>query len=191
MNLAIISPNKNAYSETFIKAHVEKISFNNYLYNGGWLPEYCNSKNVLSSIFFVRVYRYLNRKLFKKTFREIITKALIKSFKKNNINAILAEYGPTGVAIYPIAQKLNIPLFVFFHGQDASKKSRMEENKQGYIQLSNKATGIFLASQTLADNLIKLGCSSEKFVINPCPPDTKCFKNQPEFQDQNILATGR
>ncbi|MDD4149131.1 MAG: glycosyltransferase [Bacteroidales bacterium] len=191
MNLAIISPNKKAYSETFIRAQYENLNFNNTLYYGGSLPQYCEEKLLLSMNFLQRVKRYIYRIIFKKDYKQLTSEAIKKSFKRNKIDAILAQYGPTGVALQPIADELDIPLFVFFHGYDASNKALLQTYKKQYISLTQKAHGIFLASHTLAQNLKSIGCNDKNFIINPCPPNEMFLKNKPDFKKQNILMVGR
>lgn len=191
INLAIFSPQKEAYSETFIRAQYEKLPFKNFLYHGGLLPKYIEEKTLISNSILTRIFRYILMKFTKRNYQYFEKRALMKSLKNNNINAILAQYGPVGVEVLPIAQELNIPLFVFFHGYDASRYDILEKYRADYKALSEKAHGIFLASQTLANNLKAIGCSDKKFIINPYQPNEIFFANNPYFENKNILATGR
>ena len=52
--------------------------------------------------------------------QDLHRKALRRVLAQNRPDVILANYGPSGVLLAPVAQQLGIPMVVSFHGVDAS-----------------------------------------------------------------------
>ena len=135
MNIALLSPNQNSYSETFIQAHKEYLKGKIFYYFGGELPNKLEGGLVINS----RKRRILD--IIKGHYRlnkfSLAEQALITSFKKNKINLVFAEYGGTGEKIIPVCRELNLPLIVHFHGFDASRKDQLEinDNYKGIFRL--------------------------------------------------------
>jgi colanic acid/amylovoran biosynthesis glycosyltransferase len=187
MRLAIISPNKDVFSETFIKAHFDLLRGKKYFLYGSYLPLYYNSKSL---VFLIPLYeRIIIKYLFKKN---ILLYSIKLFLRKNRIDIILAEYGPTGCAILDIAKELGIPIVVHFHGYDASSKSLIDEYKQLYKDLFEYAKRIIVVSQRMHSTLISLGANPRKLVINPCGPNNQFSGIIPNYYgSNNILFIGR
>lgn len=196
-NIAIISPNENAYSESFIQAH-KKIKGNIYFYYKGHIPTllenygtvtYC--KECLRTPF-TTLKRILRPSLllYPKSFN-LKKRLLAQSFKKNKINYVLAEYGPCAVEIMDICEYLNIPLIAHFHGYDISVKDILDENKETYPKLFNIAYKIIVVSKVMEKKVIELGCPKEKILYNPCGPDDSYFNIRPHYNTNNIISIGR
>ena len=119
MNVAILSPNENAYSETFIKAHKDYLKDNVYYYYGHGLNKKLDGQIGLIS----RVDRWI-RTIFKMVLRQsnerFRIETLKKSFKNNEIDAVLVEYGTHAYYAKEFLKELDIPILVHFHGYDAS-----------------------------------------------------------------------
>ena len=81
MNVALISPAKNAYSETFIQAHKKFLPFNIFYYHNGYLPTSAENIDFPISNFSQRLLRFLKKKSSLKnySYSEIF---LIESFKQ-------------------------------------------------------------------------------------------------------------
>lgn len=189
MNIAIFSPSKDAYSETFIKAHIDLLPFEVFHYFGG------NKPNQLSGSGSIYPGKFLKKGLIrlKKYFYQesIYEQAVIQSLRKHRIKAILAEYGPVGTEAVNVARKLKIPLFVFFHGYDASVQSVMDKYKSKYIDLVNFAEMTFTASSTLSENLQQIGCNSKRMMVNPYGPNDHFFSIQPNYNQSTFFSLGR
>lgn len=189
--LAIVSPSNNAYSETFIRQH-KKLSTNSFFYYGGFIPKYLEGFGSIVTkrwpqFFF---YKLKNKLGFKSsfTYNEI---CLIKSFKKHKINLVLAEYGPTGVEILKVCQKLGLPLVVHFHGFDASETATLDKYHLGYKNIFSYASSIISVSTKMKEKLIQLGCVESKIKTIPCGPSELFFNINPAFKKQQFLAIGR
>ena len=157
-NLAIISTNRFQYSETFIHSHIQYLPAQITLYSEGYLPiEVSHDKG--SSFLPIPKSKGL---LFKKTSHESNLKA---SLKENNITAVLAEYGPSGVALFPICKALKIPLIVHFHGYDAYRDDVLQTYGQKYKELFALAQAFVCVSKNMEDQLLGLGCPREKLHL--------------------------
>ena len=191
VNLALISPNKNAYSETFISFHKKNIDANiTYLY-GGALPEMSeDGEMVVEYNLFNKIRRKLSKQLLPGSlnFHE---KKLLKYLRKKNTEAILAEFGTTGAAMVKVSKALNVPLIVFFHGVDAYLHEILKTQKESYQTLFREAACIFAVSNHMHRQLLSLGCPAEKLKLNPYGPADFYFDVTSNYTEKNFLAIGR
>ena len=184
MNIAIISPNKDSYSETFIKAQKDRLKGRVFYYYDGFLPRRLEGNGSI-------LIKYGNiKKRLGMLEADILSESVIKSFKKNKIEIVLAHYGPTGEAVASICKKLNIPLVVHFHGYDASVRSVILRNNK-YVKTFDISHKVIAVSKTMVKDLQKLGCPKHKLVYNPCAPDPIFYKVQPNYKNNQFIAIGR
>ena len=193
--LALISPNKQVYSETFIKAHKELLDAKTFYYYGGYLPNSLEGEGLLNTgNILVRGLRLINQKLNEslKTGRFTLYEDLLrKSFLRNRIEVVMAEYGPTGCAVLSVCRALKIPLIVHFHGVDASKKSVLKEYQGGYKEIFEYAKSIIVVSKPMRETLINLGAPEEKLVYNPCGANSSFLDVVPTYSENAFLSIGR
>lgn len=190
LKLALVSPNKDAYPETFIQAHknIPGVELH-YLY-GGMIPKESERYGVL------RKFPPIQQRLFYKVLRKPYPKSSEYGFelylKEHKIEAVLAEYGLTGVAVLPVCQKLGIPLFVYFHGYDASAHQVIRDNGAKYRQMFAYASRIFVVSKVMYRRLVELGCPEEKLILNTYGPDDRFLEIEPKNSDPRaFIAIGR
>jgi glycosyltransferase involved in cell wall biosynthesis len=106
--------------------------------------------------------------------------------------ALLAEFGPTGVAVQPAAEAANIPLIVHFHGYDAYAHALIERQATNYARLFARASAIIAVSRDMERQLLRLGAPREKVHYNPCGVDTDRFSGgDPAAASPRLLAVGR
>ena len=191
--VCIISPNKNAYSETFIRAHIEWLPAKVRVLYGGWYPKWTDEdKPLLSSNLTHRAVRYALRRLLRLPPNYFQTKALVRFLKANKVDAVLAEYGPTGVAVMDACQKAKIPLIVHFHGFDASDQKTLKEYGEGYKRMFTIAAAIIAVSRDMEQKLLSLGAPREKLFYNPYGVDTSFFSGaKPALAPPVFVAVGR
>ena len=188
MRVAMISPAKDSYSETFIQA--QKLALDNVLfYYGGALPVYAEGKAKLLSK--PESYLYKLKRYIKLTTFSDAEQALKKSFLKNEIKVVFAHYGTTAIRILNVCQFLNLPLVVHFHGYDISKKEILNKFHSEYIEIFKYAFKIIAVSNEMINDLMKLGCPKEKIVYSPCTPEDDYYKIEPNYNSLNVLAIGR
>jgi len=188
MNIALLSPNQNAYSETFIQAHKNLLKGKVYFFYSGILPTKLEGGNLINSrrlriLDIVKGYFNLNRF----SLPEI---ALLNSFKRNKIDVVLAEYGDTAQKILKICNELKLPLIVHFHGYDASI-FELIKNNNNYKEVFETAEFVVVVSKKMYQDLLNLGCPEQKLVYNVCSPRDEFFKVQPNFSKQQFIAIGR
>jgi colanic acid/amylovoran biosynthesis glycosyltransferase len=178
MNIAIVSTNRNKYSETFIHNHVKLIPGNIHFLFDGYLPkQYSTDKGITSHLFRdheSKWFRFLKKKVTEKNTN--LESAIGKYLKKNEIDLIFAEYGPSGVEMMEISKKTQIPLLVHFHGYDAYRDDILASYGKKYTELFGIAKVIVVVSAHMRSHLIGLGCEPSKLHVMPCGIDTKIFQ---------------
>lgn len=191
-NIAIISPNQNAYSETFIQAH-RNIKGNIFFYYGGAVPSHLENQGFIgpSMSFEIRLLRFFRKRLGIQKLTDA-EEAFAKSLQKNKIDIVIAEYGPTGAYIVDVCRYLGIPLTTIFHGYDASKSQILSNLKIKYKHLFAYSQAIVAVSNPIKQTLISLGCPPEKLSVTPCAPNDLFLEIQPTyFEPKSFIAIGR
>lgn len=194
-NVAIVTPSLNAYSETFIRAHIERLPAKVHVLHGGHWPTHADGDPL------VRDYQFLERLRFRlqQQMRGLPWngeakhhRAVHEFLKEHNIQAVLAEYGPTGVAMMNVCAEANIPLIVHFHGYDAYKRDILAQYQSQYTDLFNIATDVVAVSRDMLDQLRALGVPENKLRYNPYGVDISFFAGATPSQAPPIfLAVGR
>lgn len=95
--------------------------------------------------------------------------------KRKNVSLIHAHFGPSGLEIIDLAKDLRIPLIVTFHGYDASILLRNESYVQNLKKLFQYAH-IVAISNSMKDDLIKLGANASRINVIRCGIPTDHFK---------------
>lgn len=188
MNIAIFTPNQNPYSETFIQAHKTYLRDTVFYYYG--------QKNIqlegVSHLSTPWERRWLNikRKIFKKPSSSIQDTIIIKSLRKNKIDAVLAEYGNHAHFILPFIKKAGLSLVVHFHGYDASV-TKTVENHKNYAAVFQYASKVIAVSHKMEEMLLEIGCPQEKLIYNVYGPQPDFLKVKPAFEKKQFIAIGR
>ena len=193
IRLAVISPNKNAWSETFIQAHRERLFPNTSFFYGAWLPRFTpEGKHLLSASPVVQGVVYHAEKWLGKPEHNRLRKALSAELKNRKVEVVLAEYGPSGVEMHEVCEQLGIPLVVHFHGFDVYDTTLLAEYGDRYPTMFASAAALVAVSREMQDRLLEMGAPAEKLHWNPCGPDLSLFT--PTVAGDNppvLLAAGR
>lgn len=187
MILAILSPNENAYSETFIQAH-RSLPFENFFYCNGRVPNrLAGTKRIVIIIYkiYFKLKSYVNNDF---TPSEYSLKYLLK---KKKIDCVLAEYGTTAAESLRVIQSLQLPLVVHFHGYDASDRDFLLKYKEKYIKVFTYAKSIISVSKKMTSDLIALGCPENKIILNTYGPSIDFYNIKPSFNTKQFIAIGR
>lgn len=194
MNLAIISTNKDKYSETFIHNHVKHLPGNIHLLFDGYLPKQYSSDKGLTSGFLSDFKKKIRLRLFRpkiNPYTELRT-GLERYCKHHRIDVLLCEYGPSGVEMLPVAQKLNIPLVVHFHGYDAYRSDVLNSYGRHYKSLFAYAGAVIAVSAHMQSQLMALGCDKTILHTLCYGIDTSVFKMvSTKREEQTFVACGR
>lgn len=192
MNIALLSPSNNAYSETFVQNHKKHFEGNVFFYYGGSVPTYLENEGKLKHsktdefIFFLR--RLIGRDI---SYNILDSKTLIRSLKQNNIDIVYAEFGTTGAEVIGICKEANVPLIVNFHGADSSIKSILSTYEDKYLELFQFAKVIIAVSRDMRCRLIKLGCPEDKVIYVANAADEAFFNIEPQYTEDSFISIGR
>lgn len=191
--VALVSPNKNAYSETFIRSQKELLPFNILYYYGGTIPRRLekngNNFNLTNHPSVVRTLFRLRNKLTGKK-HEWDEYSFAKSLEKERPGAVIAHYGRTAHAVLPVCRKLGLPLITNFHGYDVSKRDILTKYNN-YDSLFKKADIVIAVSRKMQGDLEKMGCPKEKLRWNPSGARDSFQKVEPDFKTSHFFAVGR
>ena len=190
MNIAIFTPNKNPYSETFIQAHKNHLAGNIFYYYGntwaGITLEQGNQKfNQLT------VAQKLKLKLSGGSVTQMQQQNLIDSLLSNKIDVALVEYGHHAHWLLPVLKGAKIPFAAHFHGHDATEHHILN-NTQNYTKMFAAAARVIAVSRFMENHLHQLGCPKEKLVYNVYGPRPEFAEDvSPNFKKQTLLSVGR
>lgn len=188
INLALVSPNKNAYSETFIHLHRTEIDANVHFLWQEALPEMSEEGPFMRYNFFGKVVRKLSR-LFFPGWLNLHEIRIARYLRRHHIDVILAEFGFTGLALAKLSRKTGIPLIVHFHGVDAYSKEVLAT--YDYTPLFQTAERVIVVSRHMYQQLVRLGCPEDKLVLNPYGPADIFFSVNNRYSSRDFLAIGR
>lgn len=187
-NIAIVSPNKKAYSETFIQAQKKYLKGTVFYYFGGVIPSHLEVGTLKLSLFSRLVFKI--KKKFKYTELSYNEYALVKSFKQHNIQVVLVQYGTTAHHLIRVCKLLNIPLITHFHGYDAGIYEVIKAH-ENYKKVFEYSSFIIAVSKKMEQNLLDLGCLREKLIYNVYGPQPEFFEVIPQFSKKQLIAIGR
>lgn len=188
-NIAIISPNKNAYSETFIQAQKEHLKGEIFYYHGGHVPTVLEGKGILAKMYNKWVFKFLKKFQFTKfTFAQW---CIYRSLKHNNIQVVLANYGTTAHAIVEICQAAKVPLVTHFHGYDMSVNKVITDCNY-YQKVIFYSSKLIAVSTVMKNKLLQLGAPASKVVYNVYGPHQSFFDLQVKNENSKLfLSIGR
>jgi len=145
---------------------------------------------VLSSM--ARMSYKVRRRLLGQAVQKETTAGYVAAFRRSRPDAVLAEYGTTGVSTMDACRHLHIPLIVHFHGYDASVRAVLEEHAETYPALFQEAAAIIAVSRAMERKLIVLGAPPEKVHYNPYGINCDDFSGAyPSSAPPVFLSVGR
>ena len=199
-NIAIVTPNKKtSYSETFIKVHLEQLPARiHHLYgisNRGYPPIYAHDGSPFFSdnILFNYIEAGIDRLFGESGIGYYLRNRKLQSYLlEQNIEIVLAEYGPTGTFVMNVCDRLQIPLVVYFYGRDSYHHMTIQRFGKRYQKMFNIAKLVFTVSEDMRQQLIRLGLDANKAILNPCPPQQGYFSfTKKAVSPPVFLAVGR
>jgi colanic acid/amylovoran biosynthesis glycosyltransferase len=191
MKIAVCSPNADSYSETFIRAHRDLLKEEVLFYRTGFMPQYLGKDQLMPGKYSLKsIYRLFKRFIGSSLF-SIQEYNFCDSLKKNRPDVVLAEYGPTAVAVLPVVKFLQIPLVVHFHGADATAKEILELYGEKYNGVFQYASSVIAVSGVMIQKLTGLGCPAFKIVKTCCGPNQQFFELKPVYSVPVFLGVGR
>lgn len=193
IKIAITQPNRFSASETFIRNHIKHLDEYAEVHNlsGGWVPFFANEKAIFFP-FLAKVEQAFAQILLRREFMQGFTARAVAAYlHKHSIQIVLAEYGPSGVAMLPICKRLGIPLVVHFHGLDAHGTDIFEQYGKAYKDVFEYASAVIGVSTHMCKRLVEMGCAQEKVHYIVYGIDTKFTDLKINLNSKNFLMVGR
>jgi len=139
-----------------------------------------------------RAYNRALRFIHPKEYRQRITDSYVELFRRNKIDVVLAEFGPTGVFVMDACRELGLPLVVHFHGYDMSDRRVLAQYGPDYALMFRQAAAIVAVSRLMQKRLIELGATPERVQYAPCGVDCELFSRAtPAKSPPLVVAVGR
>lgn len=190
MRICVVTRAPLSYSETFIRQRVEKLPAETTLVFD-WPPWRAEGSRWERTLAGRTYYRALSR-LRPGAYRRRLDAAYADIFKRERAEAVLAEYGPTGVAVMGACRRLRLPLFVCFHGFDVGRRDILRRFGPQYPELFRQATGIFAVSRVMRDRLVEMGAPAGRTHHAPVGADCELFADSdPASSPPLVVAAGR
>jgi len=145
-----------------------------------------------------KVWRELNKLLWRPFGADV---SIVKACDPSLVHA---HFGTDGVAFYPVARKLKLPMIVTLHGVDINvHRDWWESGKFGWgnrtyperlLQMGKEGVSFIAVSNAIRQRAIEFGLPPERVKVNYIGVDTQFFK--PEGQPiseraRRILFVGR
>ena len=191
--LCVLSPQEDAYSQTFVRAHKEYLpakivslyttDYENFSDENGPLvgPELAG-----------RLFRSLQRRVLKVDRDFFQQRAMANFMERNRVDAVLAEFGPTATLVMDGCDTMNVPLITHFHGYDAYRQRTLETFGRRYGELFEISSAIVAVSRDMQAQLLKLGAPADKVHYNSCGVEPSVFRGaDPLHSPPTFVAVGR
>jgi colanic acid/amylovoran biosynthesis glycosyltransferase len=190
MRICVVTNSPLSYTETFIRQHVTDLPSETVLVDA-W-PPWTRPGSTWTRTLPGRAYHRTLRLFFPEGYRRRINATYVRLFRQRRIDAVLAEFGPTGVAVMDACRELNLPLVVHFHGFDISVRRVLERYATAYSEMFRQAAGLVAVSRAMQRKLIELGAPPERVHYNPCGVNCELFGGAAPAQSSPVvLAVGR
>lgn len=166
LRIAIATPNPEAYSETFIAAHIQRLAGVHCVLVDGDLPN-----RVLDGPLLLhrggngQVMDHVLARLSGGTTQDLLRKRIARLLRRERIGVVLAEYGVCAHALISPCARAGVPLVAHFHGYDAHKESTLAETGR-YARLFDAARAIVVVSRAMEQQLLALGAPRAKVFYN-------------------------
>lgn len=191
-NLCIIKPNKDSFSETFVREHIERLPGNKKVLYGGVFPVYDHEGKYLIKSPFGLISYLIQKKIFNKLDIKVRTRALVNYLTKEKIDVVFAEYGMVGALVTEACQLANVPLVIHYHGADVHHRATIIQYLNLYKRSFNYASALIAVSGDMAKALIELGAPADKITNASCGVDPDAFPQLDISKTgQTFLAIGR
>lgn len=192
MKIALLTPSKSAYSETFIANHIKHLPFEIVVIYGGVFP--CESEGFSISkkeIFKLKVNNKI-RKFSNKKLVSLKSYKLKKLLVGENVKHVFCEYLITGAEVTEVCRELQLPMSAIGLGYEISMYHILKQYKTKYKTFFDYASILFVVSNHMKKNMKELGCSESKIKYTPAGPNSQFFKVTPDVKNsQQFFALGR
>ncbi len=193
LNIAVANINKTKYTETFVRGLVSRLDYNVYYLHGAELPIFDHEdRYFLTRRSSMHAMAELLEVLLR-TDKGCFLKSSIRSYlQSKDVQLVLAEFGPVGIQMLPIARDLGLPLVVCFHGYDVFHRETLELCSSQYRAVFEEAAFLIGVSQVMLNRLESLGAPREKLIELPAFVNLELFPYvDHDSLPPHFLAVGR
>lgn len=183
MRIAVASPDRDAWSQTFVRAHVEGLPGVAWHLHGGAPPTLARRPGA-------DLDEPLDGRRRFSTWRR--RDPIADFLRDERIDVLLAEFGPTGVAVAEACAAAGVPLVVHFHGYDAYRADALAHAGLRYPALFALAAAVVVVSTPMREQLRALGAPPERLHLLPYGVAPETFVATPlPAAPPEFLAAGR
>lgn len=172
-NIAVANPNRNKYTETFVRKRIQSLEFAGYYVHnlyGAYLPyaDYNRGLLLFDSLAARKFLEWLAgvMNLPAQHFDRLVFKWYLK---KHKVKVVVIEFGTTAAETYNLCVDCGIPFIVTFHGYDIWNGKVLEQNSERYKKMFTHAAEVVGVSRGICQKLQELGCPPEKLHYLPAP----------------------
>jgi colanic acid/amylovoran biosynthesis glycosyltransferase len=184
-SLAIYSSNN--FQETFTRAHRDLIPFK-YVLSEGTPPRMVNGIPMLP----LDKWNVLKRKVNAVFGKKIRPNDPLEYFLSHTkVDLFVAEFGMGGAAVVPLCKKYKVPLIVNFYGIDAFGKDILTKYRSEYRLMFEYGSLFSVQSESIKQQLIKMGCDRGKITVNSCPPADDFSRAKAPLDALTLISVGR
>lgn len=194
MRLLIVRAGRLEDSETFIRSQARRLGPDTILLNDWpvrrWIGD-TNNEIIVGNSVAHRAWRAIRSRLFstKESYQGAVYARLIRRLKPD---VVLAQYGPTGALLVDGCRRAGVPLFVHFHGYDASIHEVVARFTRAYHEVFREAEGVIGVSKTMCDRLLSMGAKPERLYWNACGVDLEgLVPARPDLAPPHFVFAGR
>ena len=182
-------------SESFLRAHINRIPGERFPLigiPGARRQGVDNGPFLLSQSLGARAFRRGLREAFGVTIAGQDTHSVVRFLRRQHIDVVLAEYGPTGLGIQRACAEANVPLVTHFHGWDAYVLATDPAQAAHYRALFSQSQAIIAVSRHMGEHVKSLGAPPERVIWNPCGADPeKAVPASPADAPPTFITIGR
>jgi glycosyltransferase involved in cell wall biosynthesis len=187
----IVSPVRNAPSETFIKAQIEGLPTRVEVLFGGL--QYLEDENgIRLTPRWARVLRRALEAARPQWSSRVDAYWFDRFLSRRRVRVVLAEYGPTGASLLVTCKRRSLPLVTQFLGFDASDRTVVNSLRADYGRLLGEEAATVAVSRDIERRLYTLGARLGSVHLVPCGVDVDRFHGaSPEHNPPVFVAAGR
>jgi glycosyltransferase involved in cell wall biosynthesis len=194
MHILIIKKTDLTITETFIRRHASDLDGETFLVDGQ--PPKTSNGITYEISTAQRVALRVARKLGFSSKASLNDMRYIRLLRGLRPDVVLAEFGPSGVAVHGACKKVGVPLAVFFHGYDLHVDDVRDSHLGAYKQLFADANAIVCGARTMRDLLLTIGAPANRtFVCASSGIDCTAFDfakhDKHDNDEQKFVHVGR